>query len=63
VAERFPLRTTKYARWLEIRNIIPKNQKIKVEFAIEANLNTPDGLWQELSLANFEFAQLVKEKG
>jgi hypothetical protein len=62
VAERFPLRTTKYARWFEIENIIPKNRKIKIEFVVEANLDAPDGLWQKLSLANFEFAQLMKEK-
>jgi hypothetical protein len=62
VAERFPLRTTKYARWFEIKNIIPKNQKIKIEFVIEANLDAPDPLWQKLSLTNFEFAQLMKEK-
>jgi len=62
VAEQFPLRTTKYARWFKIENIIPKNRKIKIEFAIKTNLDTPDGLWQKLSLANFEFAQLMKEK-
>jgi len=62
VAERFPLRTTKYARWFEIENIIPKDRKVKIEFAIEANLDAPDGSWQKLSFANFEFAQLMKEK-
>ena len=62
VAERFPLRTTKYARWFEIRNIIPKNRKVKIEFVIEADFDAPGPLWQKLSLTNFEFAQLVKEK-
>jgi hypothetical protein len=62
VAERFPLRTTKYARWFEIENIIPINRKVKIEFVVETNLDAPDGLWQKLSLANFEFAQLMKEK-
>jgi len=62
VAERFPLLTTKYARWFEIENIIPKDREVKIEFVIEANLDAPDGLWQKLSLANFEFAQLMKEK-
>jgi len=62
VAERFPLRTTKYARWFQIENIIPKNQKVKIEFVIEANLDAPDDLWRKLSFANFEFAQLMKEK-
>jgi hypothetical protein len=62
VAERSPLRTTKYARWFEIKNIIPKNRKVKIEFVIEANLDAPDDLWRKLSFANFEFAQLMKQK-
>jgi hypothetical protein len=62
VAERFPLRTTKYARWFEIENIIPKDQEVKIEFVVEANLDAPDDSWQKLSFANFEFAQLMKEK-
>ena len=62
VAERFPLRTTKYARWFEIENIIPKNRKVKIEFAVKVNLDAPDSLWQKLSLVNFEFAQLIKQK-
>jgi hypothetical protein len=62
VAERFPLRTTKYARWFEIENIIPEDRKVKIEFVVETNLDAPDGSWQNLSLANFEFAQLMKEK-
>jgi len=62
VAERFPLRTTKYARWFEIENIIPEDRKIKIEFAVETNLDAPDDSWQMLSLANFEFAQLMKQK-
>jgi len=62
VAERFPLRTTKYARWFEIENIIPENRKIKIEFVVETNLDALDDSWQKLSLANFEFAQLMKQK-
>jgi hypothetical protein len=62
VAARFPLRTTKYARWFEIENIIPEDRKVKIEFIVETNLDTPDDSWQMLSLANFEFAQLMKEK-
>jgi hypothetical protein len=62
VAERFPLRTTKYARWFEIENIIPEDRKVKIEFIVETNLDAPDDSWQKLSLANFEFAQLMKQK-
>jgi len=62
VAERFPLRTTKYARWFEIENIIPEDRKVKIEFVMETNLDAPDDSWQKLSLANFEFAQLMKQK-
>jgi hypothetical protein len=62
VAARFPLRTTKYARWFEIENIIPEDRKVKIEFIVETNLDTPDDSWQMLSLANFEFAQLMKQK-
>jgi hypothetical protein len=62
VAERFPLRTTKYARWFEIENIIPEDRKVKIQFVVETNLDAPDESWQSLSLANFEFAQLMKQK-
>ena len=62
VAERFPLRTTKYARWFEIENIIPEDRKVKIEFIVETNLDAPDDSWQKLSLTNIEFAQLMKQK-
>ena len=62
VAERFPLRTTKYARWFEIENIIPEDRKVKIKFVVETNLDAPDDSWQKLSLTNFEFAQLMKQK-
>lgn len=62
VAERCPLRTIKNAHWFEIENIIPENRKVKIEFVVETNLDAPDGSWQKLSLANFEFAQLMKQK-
>jgi len=61
VAERFPLRTTRYARWFEIENIIPKDRKIEIGFAVETNRDARGGSWKRRSLANFEFAQLMKE--
>lgn len=62
VVERSPLGTMKSAHWFEIGNIIPKGRKIKIGLAVETDLDAPDESWQELSLANFEFAQLMKQE-